>query len=160
MSQLRPEESKKPAGNFFSFLLWWKIDEEELRKQVEQYDALTVTQSARGQSLLCFLIAAGITVLFIIFFTHDLSGLLDVILFLVLGFYVFKGQGWAMVAAMALWTIEKLLMIFNNAIANGITVNPFIQVMWWAIFMHYFYLAFRVEKARRAETRVNTGDKQ
>ena len=52
--------SKKTKGNHW--LLWWKIEPEELQKQIAEYDTLKFYQSARGISLLCLLFSVAITV--------------------------------------------------------------------------------------------------
>ncbi len=53
-----------------------------------------------------------------------------------------------MIAAMVLWTAEKGLQLFP-ILQTGTVKSPFVVLIWWAVFMHAFYLAFRVEMHRR-----------
>lgn len=149
----KPVEKKKDKSIFtdFSWLFWWRLDKDELQKQVEEYETLKISQSARGISLLFLLFSAVVTTGFILFLDWDSSAFLDVFLFLILGFFIYKGHRWAMIGAMLLWTYEKFsILIFEDF--SSPTVKPFyhifLSLLWWAVYMHFFYLAFRVESLR------------
>jgi hypothetical protein len=58
---------------------------------------------------------------------------------------MYRGQRWAFVAAMMLWTLEKGMLLFGGLASSA----PIVQVIWWAIYMNAFVLGFRVERARR-----------
>ncbi|MDO8503892.1 MAG: hypothetical protein Q7S60_04365 [bacterium] len=128
----------------FGWLLWWQVDKKELREQVEGYKTLKITKSAKGISLLFLLFSAIATTAFILFFNWDSWAYLDVFLFLLLGLFIYRGQKWAMVAAMIFWTFEKVFLLFDSTIS----FNPILSFIWWAVYMRAFYLAFQVERLR------------
>lgn len=132
-----PAKKGKNASHWF---LWWQLDPDELHKQVEGYQSLKIHQSAKGQSLLLLIFSAAMNTALILFSILDSFVFLDVFLFLVLGFFIYQGHKWAMMGAMILWTLEKLLSLLE--------VNPIISLIWWAVYMHAFYLAFKVENLR------------
>lgn len=131
-----------------SWLLWWQIDPEELNRQVTHYHTLSIFKSARGNSLLFLLLSAVITTLFIMFLGHDFFAFVDVALFIILGLFIYRGHRWAMIAAMVLWTIEKVYSLADGqALSNIFTI-----IIWWTAYMHAFYLAWRTEKARLSQS--------
>jgi hypothetical protein len=141
----RAAEGAKRAKSFLSFLAWWKTDPQEIEKQVAQYHTLRVWQSARGISLLLCMFTVAATAL--LRGPMNLSGeaiIVEAVIWTVVGFLMYRGQKWAFVAGMVLWTISKATLVFNGA-APG---TPFVQVIWWAIYMNAFMLGFRVEKSR------------
>jgi hypothetical protein len=100
-------------------------------------------ESWRGRSLLAF-VASAVVSTAILFMAHDDPlGLLDVGLFLILGALIYFGQRWASMAAMILWTLEKIL------IAVGQPSSVVVGIFWWAAYMHIFLMAWKVEGARR-----------
>jgi TRAP-type C4-dicarboxylate transport system permease large subunit len=155
-----PQTTKKRAS--WAWVLWWQIDPSELDDQVTKYDSLSFIKSARGQAVLCLLLSVVITaVILAISKKPDLSGLVDVGLFLILAVFIYSGHRWAMIAAMALWTLEKGLYIVVGVTAaqSGSTSGGgllFTQVIWWCIYMHAFYFAFRVEQERRKRAVIAT----
>ena len=70
----------------------------------------------------------------------------DATLFLFLAFFCYQGRKWAFSAAMIMWTLEKLFSVMHarGHIAGFVTV----QVVWWSVYMHIFYLGYVVEKRR------------
>ncbi len=128
----------------YHWLLWWKIEPEELQRQVREYDSLGVIKSARKLSTVLLTLSATATVIFVCLgWTGPLS-LVDAVLFVGLGASIFRGHRWAMICAMVFWTLEK---------AHGLYVKPqyaVMSVMWWTIYMQAFYMAYRVENAKRA----------
>jgi hypothetical protein len=63
-----------------------------------------------------------------------------------------RGKQWAFAAGLVLWTLEKAFAIVNSPSSSA----PVAQIMWWAIYMHSFLLAYKVESARteRARTQI------
>lgn len=144
--------TKKKNNNSLNWLLWWQIDKDELNQQVEEYETLKFTQSARGISLLLLLLSAAATLALVLFLNWNSLAILDVFIFLILGLFIYKGHRWAMVGAMILWTYEKIFIWieqYQSALAIGAIIpNPIIPLIWWTIYMHAFYLAFQVERKR------------
>src|SRR5690242_8263715 len=98
----------KPAGSKSFWLLWWRVDEDELQAQVAQYDTLGWFQSGRKLSVVFLLASMTVTV------AVALSGVvgaayyyLEAGLLAVLAAFIYRGHRWAMIAAMLLWTLEK-----------------------------------------------------
>ena len=139
----------QPAKRRSNWLLWWKIDPAELQQQVGEYYAHRWTR-ARHVAAYCLLFSAAVTTLFINVGSMDSNAYLDAAIALFLAACVFRGQRWAMVAAMLLWTFEKGFGIIDLTEANppkgGLVVT---QLIWWATFMHAFWVAFRVEQERQ-----------
>jgi hypothetical protein len=137
----------QPKGPF-PWLLWWMVDPRTLRKQVSQYKTLPLHETSRGQSALLLGLSAAISVAVILLSSHNPVGLADVAIFLVLAAFVYLGHRWAMIAAMIVWTLEKGVQIAAAIYAHQYVI-PFTALIWWTIYMHVFYFAFRVETARR-----------
>jgi len=136
---------EKKIGTLVNWVLWWRTDEYELNRQVEEYNTLKTWQSARGISLLLILFSSSVTFLNVLFLVSNSSAFIDTLAFLVLGLFVYKGHKWAMVVAMLLMTINSLSLFLET--------QSLVAVFMWAITMHAFYLAFRVEllKSRRVK---------
>jgi hypothetical protein len=72
--------------------------------------------------------------------------------------YISRAERWAPLAAMVLWTLQKLMPAvvgLQGAAHRGfLSRGPHggelvVQLLWWCIFMHVFNRAFRVEQERR-----------
>jgi hypothetical protein len=138
--------SDKKGKSSSHWLLWWEIGKEELQKQVDGYHTMTMTESARGLSVLALLFSSTLTVLFIAFGGWSSGSYVDVGLFLVLAFFIYSGQSWAMIGAMILWTVEKGYSIYSATTSDGSSgYIIFISLLWWATYMHAFWLAYKVE---------------
>jgi hypothetical protein len=146
MSNPPSVDSKNPKKSFLSMFTWWKTDPAEVRKQLTQYETLKVWQSARGISALLCLFTVAVTVLFGNFM--HLSGeaiAIDAILWSGLGLFMYRGTRWAFIVGMVLWTLEKVIALYGGLSAGA---TPIMQVIWWAIYMSAFFLAFKVESER------------
>jgi hypothetical protein len=145
-----PEDASK-TNRRLGWLLWWLIDPTDLHHQVDEYDRLSLFKAIRGQAALCLLLSVAMTTVFILLKLLGPSAYVDVVIMGVLALFIYFGHRWAMIAAMVLWTIEKGVLLtgeFRIAGSSG-GATPFVQILWWAIYMHAFYFAFRVEQARR-----------
>lgn len=131
---------EKKKNNPFSLFQWWKIEENELVNQIVNYDSLNWWTSARTISVTCLLFSSVLTTLFVFFKLADASALVDVGLMLLLCPFMYKGYKVSFVFGMFYWTLAKI---------SGISTAPqflITSVIWWALYMRFFYLAFRVEK--------------
>ena len=143
-------EQRKPArGSRLNWLLWWQVNQDELEQQVAGYGTIPVWRSARTQAVYCLAFSAVVTSLFIVFKIMDAYSAIDVTIFVVLGVFTFFAHRWAMVLAMIFWTFEKAFTIYGMIAIGNSGTGPATQLIWWAIYMHAFYVAFRVEQARR-----------
>ncbi len=150
--QDKPAAKAKPEKPF-QWILWWQIDGKELKEQVEKYDTMKITQSARGISFILCMVSVAVTTLFVLILNLDPWSFLDAGLLLVLGILICKGYSWAMIAAMVLWTFEKIYSLYGQVslISETNSGASYLvpTIIWWTVYMHSFYLAFRVEQARK-----------
>jgi hypothetical protein len=154
-------EKKKKQLSFWRWFLWWRIDPTELEEQIAGYDSLEVTQSARGQSFLFLIFSACVTTIFILYFNLESITFVAAIIGLLLGYLIYRGQQWAMITAMILWSLEKLLQIYEalqHSSASGLSSSKLgLHLVWWALYMHAFYLAFKVEGVRTQKRNEHQG---
>ena len=138
----------KPQSRSFGWPFWWVVNPSDLSRQVEGYDTLKWYQSARGQSLALLLMTSAISVAMIELASHARAGYLDIAAFVGLGVFIYRGHQWAMLGAMGVWTLEKLFQLAGAVQANhsGYLIG---MLLWWAIYMRAFNLAWRTERARR-----------
>jgi hypothetical protein len=135
---------KKNGGTIFS----WKITEEDLKNQINNYNTLKITESYRGISILITLSLLGLSLILGFFDFLSLEDiLLSLIIYLPILLFVYKGHRWAILALMILWTIEKGIQLF--------TVGNITPLFWWAIIIPYFYKALKVENARKKQKAAN-----
>lgn len=132
----------------------WKINDEEMKTQVENYKNLKITQSYRGISALIILGSMFLTVLLAKLSVIPYDAVYSAIIYLPIALFIWKGHKWAMIAMMILWTFEKGYQLY----ASGGT-SPIVPIIWWAIFMSYFVNAFKVEIARKKLTMSSSNTK-
>ena len=144
-------EKNGKKRSFCRWLLWWQIDRDELTKQVSEYQTLSIGQAARGISLIFLIFSALVTTAFIIFSNVNSALFIDVFICLILGSFIYRGHQWAMLGAMIYWSLLKFSLIYYGvqSYSVGHMPNPLIHLLWWSIYMHAFYLAFKVERLRR-----------
>lgn len=145
--ELTPSTDKK-KNNYSHWLLWWMVDKDEITRQVHGYNTLDIWHASRKIAALALLFSSALTVILVLFANWDSSSLIDVLLMLVIAFFIYKGHRWAMVVAMIYWTYAKLYGLFTSY-SSGSTPSPIVAIIWWAIFMHAFFEAYKVEQARR-----------
>lgn len=138
------EGSSKKKSSLWKWLLWWEVDNEELRRQVENYNDLKVTSSYRGIAALLLGFSTLLTFVFILSGLVGSDAFIDIIVLVVLSFLVYAGYGWAMVGAMVYWTFSKIV---------GVVESPstvLMHLVWWTAYMSAFFRAWKVEKERQA----------
>ncbi len=135
------------------WLLWWKTDEDVIQYEATNYDSIKLFNSYRGTSILCFLFSMCLTLIFIINGNFPVTALFDVTLFGILAFFIYRGHKWALIFSMILWTLEKAYSIYRTDASQSYLI--FSQVIWWTIYMHNFYSAFKVERARLKIDKIN-----
>jgi hypothetical protein len=121
---------------------------EELKRQVENYDTLGITQSARGQVVLVFggLYALSIVLSFVgIIALSDLMW--SLIIYIPILIFVYKGHNWAMIALMILWVIEKVYTAYLTVENESGSVWG--SIIWLIIGISVIAKALKVENARK-----------
>ena len=151
MNAAATERKRRP----WFWLLWWQIDPAELDRQVSQYHSLPFYQSMRGISVLCLALSALVTATLAFFrlANVDSTAYLDTATMVVLAVFIFLGHRWAMIGAMIVWTAEKIITLFDTLqLPEPSAALMASQLIWWAVYMHAFYFAFRIEQRRRASS--------
>jgi hypothetical protein len=146
MAKQTEKKVEQKKNNGLNWLLWWQVDQDELKQQVTEYNTLGITKSSRGVAALCLLFSVVVTSVLILLNLLNVAAFIDVSLFALFAFFIHKGHKWAMIGAMILWSVEKLFMIVSG---EG---SPFISLIWWTTYMHAFWMAFKVEQAREKKT--------
>lgn len=120
----------------------------ELKRQVENYDTLGITQSARGQVVLVF---GGLYALSIVLSFFGIIALGDLmwslIIYIPILFFVYKGHKWAMIALMILWIIEKVYTAYLTVENQSGSVWG--SIIWLIIGISVIAKALKVENARQ-----------
>lgn len=149
---MEPEKPKKKSS-------WsWKIDEADLKNQVENYKTLKITESYRGISVLIISALLGLSLVlsFAGIYADPTTIFWGIIIYLPIIFFVYKGHRWAIVALMVLWTFEKVYSLYEvGQSGSGSGVMP---IIWWLIVMPYFWKTLKVENERRKLLPAVSGD--
>lgn len=149
-----PSKVKK-KGNYTHWIFWWILDKDALERQVKEYKNLSVWYASRKIAAIALLFSSLVTILMVTFTNYDSSALIDVALMLILAFFIYRGHRWALVLAMIYWTYAKFYGLYASySITSTSHTSPIIAILWWAIYMHAFYEAFKVEQLRRKEEDV------
>lgn len=122
----------------------WKISEEDLKNQLENYNSLKITKSYKGIAALLILGSMVLTVVLAKFEVIPYDAVYGSIIYLPIAFFIYKGHKWAMIGIMILWTLERGYGLFSSDGSGFI-----ITIFWWFFFMSYFYNALKVELARK-----------
>ena len=133
-------------------LLKWNIDKKELENQVKNYSRLGFFRALRKVSAGLLIFAAIITLLTVIIGWASGKSMVDVILALILAFFVYKGNRVALATAMIYWTFNRIYMLFSSDLS---AINVVMNFVFWALFMEVFWQAYQVEKERKKLTRQN-----
>lgn len=143
------EKNKKQSEDFFVGLFKWKLDQEQLRHQIENYNTLGFLSSARKVATGLMIFSAIITLIFTIVEWFPSGSWIDVVLILTLALFVYKEKKWAIIVTMIYWTFSKTLqMVSGFSVENFSAGNIIMPIIWWAIFMGAFSQAHQVEREK------------
>jgi hypothetical protein len=137
-----------------NWFLWWQLGPVELAWQVENYGSAEYYKVARGIAVLCIAAVVAIDALYVSIRHFNPETIYDPAIFVALAIFIHLGQRWAMLGAMIFWTLVRLFAILRHPI-GVYSVN---QLVWWCVFMHIFYLAYRVESIRRRQPSMDIRD--
>jgi hypothetical protein len=142
------EPNKKPKSQESFFNIPPKLSENELKKQIENYDTLGILSSARKLAAISMIFISFVTLIMIITKIIPAGAWFDVLFCLILSFFVYNGQKWAMLVNMIYWVAARLFSIVNILMHenNPGSVIPVIIFGW--LFFVIFYQAYQVEKER------------
>lgn len=142
-----PEE-KTNKSSFLGDLFWWKVNEDNIKYQANNYYNLKWS-SYRAISALCLVFSSLLTFVFIVLKSYPSSSYVDISVFLFLAFFMYFGHRWALITSMFLWTLEKGYSIYDVMRASKGAYQIYMAIFFWALFMNYFYKAYRVERLRK-----------
>lgn len=141
-------EHKKDSG--LSWLAFWKIDKEDVKRQAENYASLKFTNSSKG--LASLLLIGSIILSFILSFVGWVplqNVTISAAIYLPIIFFIYKGNRLAIIVMMIAWTVERTFSIVTSVSNNFYYSSVLIGVSWWAIVTNLLFEAFRVEQLRR-----------
>lgn len=143
-------EKKKKSQSFYS----WKIDDADLKNQVDNYNSLKIAESYRGIAVLIYSVLLVFSLLLSFFglFSDTTSIIFAIIFYIPILFFVYKGHRWAIVILIVMWTYEKGYQLYE--IGKSGKGGGIILIFWWLFFMPYFWRALKVENERRKSQRI------
>jgi hypothetical protein len=142
---------KKSSSSIWSWLIWWKISDDDLRTQTDNYHSLNLVKSYRGISvlLLCFSIIATIVIAIIDNkTTFDIFKIISIVISLILGIFIYRGQKIAIMIAIFWWTIEKLFQMYIIIETVPSSQSIAAPLVYWYVYIGAFYRALKVEQYR------------
>ncbi|MFA6038129.1 MAG: hypothetical protein WC748_08440 [Legionellales bacterium] len=127
----------------------WAIEESDLKKQCDNYNTLKITESYRGISVLIMsaFMALGLIFSFFTSFVTLSNVIIEMIIYVPLCFFIYRGHRWAIILLMLIWTFSQGFQL-NEVIQSG-SGNKFMPIIWWLIVMPYFWQALKVENERK-----------
>jgi hypothetical protein len=141
------------------WILWWKIEPEQLKRQTRDYAKLDLSQSARGIAFLLAMLHAAVVLArggmdFPGIVGNETAnyyaGLAEATAFLMLGCLVYWGYRLANLAMMAFYTLDRVTgHVVNYSrpyYQHHVVLCVCVGLLGWTICMHAYYFAYRVEK--------------
>ena len=137
MEQAKDKSSAAVTGTF-------KVSPEELSYQIQNYDTLSIWKSYRKQAALVVFLSVFFTVTFFLLPGTQISlfVIIALLVYVVLGIFVFQGKKWAIIATSVLYVVDKILAIFILGFFG------IVGVLWLLAFLSFGYKAYRVEKEK------------
>lgn len=140
------------ASSSWRVFIDWSVDPIALEEQISGYRTLGGLASYRKISALLVLLAVLSTIGTSLAWDSDLTTKelgLTVIVYSVLAAFVYRGDRWALVLIMVLWTLDKAASAYMTLMLGNIA-GVLVQALWWAFYMSFFWKAFTVERERRS----------
>jgi len=131
----------------------WKINEADLKNQVDNYKTLKITKSYRGIAILTISALLGFSLLLSFFgvITDPTTMFWAIIMYLPIIFFVYKGHRWAIILLMTLWTLDKGYQVIGQS-GGQVEIMP---IIGWFIFTPFFWRALKVENERKRINKLN-----
>lgn len=134
------KSNKKEENNIPKKILGFGLEKKELLNQLNLYETLNFSKSARKISAGLLILSSVLT----LFFAPNF--IFDSLILLTLSFFVYRGSKRAIIVAIIYWTFAKLLQLFEDP------EMFFVIFLWWSAYMHSFWSAYQVERAREKLT--------
>ena len=150
--------SNKRDGHW---LLWWRVGNAEIARGVASYKFQNPLKTSRGVAALCLILSAAMNFAAIYFNLMDFSGFYDAGIGLLLAIFIYIRHRWALVGAMIYWSLEKAIAALGVIAALVTNTGEIISApalvshfVWWAVYMHIFYIALKVDQKYRATSAI------
>lgn len=139
------DQNKSKIGKFLSF----RLEKEELKNQLENYDTLAINKAYRKIAALIISVIAALSIVAV---KYDESVevpfyvmVLSTAIYFLVAFFVSNGNRFAIMLSMVVWTVGKGTQLFHIADLASV----FIIITFWFLIVRVFWRAFEVETARR-----------
>jgi len=142
------EQNKKPKSQESFFNIPPKLNENELKKQIENYNTLGILSSARKLAAISMIFISFVNLIGIITKIIPAGAWFDVLFCLILSVFVYNGQKWAMLVTMIYWVAAILFSIVNILMHENNTSLVISVIIFGWLFFAIFYQAYQVEKER------------
>lgn len=127
----------------------WSASDEELQFQVDNYNTLPWIETFRGSAVIFLAALLGLSIMLglLSILSLDTGTLVELVIYGISLYFIFKGHRWAIILAMILWTGDKAVQLYQ--ISSSGQDNAYIIIVWWLLVMPYLYKALKVENLRR-----------
>ncbi len=138
---------EKRYQSFWVSLFKWKLDEKELKNQIENYNTLGFFKALKKISAGLIMLAVILNIIFITAGYLDADAWVDTLIWIILAIFVYRGRRWAIIITIILWTFEKGYQFYG--ITQGGSGNIVVLIIWWAAYTDIFWKTYQVEKERK-----------
>jgi len=144
------EKNSKKSGSWS-----WKLDEANLKNQLDNYNTLGITQSYRGISVLIVAALLGISLILSFFglFADPTTMFWEILIYLPILYFVYNGHRWAIILLMVLYSFERGAQVYEISQSGSNSIA--LPIIWWCIVMPYFWKALRIENERKKVAKLH-----
>lgn len=152
----KPEIKKRKNGLFYAFT----ISNEELNRQIVNYNTLPISESSRGKAVITIAILLGLGAAIVIGWNLLSSSdaplsysdeFWSLLIYIPLLYFVYRGHLWAIIGLGAYYTIDKIATTFLFT-STHFNIGA---IIFWLIGIGPIWVAFRVERAHRRSKMMN-----
>ena len=134
----------------------FSISDIELKNQIVNYNTLSVWKSFRKQTAMVIFFSVFITLITLPFLIKHpefvkiqiIPVALFLVIYFVLGIFIFQGKKWAIITTGVLFTLDRVLSILQFGLLS------LIGILWLLAFWSLAVKALKVEKAKLAQIMV------
>lgn len=135
--------TKDKGGDFFTDVFKWRVDEETLKKQLNNYNNFC---SAKNVAAIFVAFFGGVTGLLLNI--YSVIHWINFLFYIVFALLIFLGLRWAIILIMVIWTLDGGMNIADHFL-SGDSWKVIWTGFWWAVGMKLMWRAFCVEMARK-----------
>ena len=145
------DKDKEKKDNFKLSAFSWKLSDEQLKYEVENYDDLSFWKTTRGAAVALLLLSALITIVSVGLGWFPALVLFDVLLILILSFFIYRGSRAAIVLAMIYWTFTQAIKVFDLFLLEEVELatDLLLILFWWILIIKPLWNSYKIEKERR-----------